>query len=221
MKRQSKKNSLKYITRRLFQTQMVLMLTLAIFLGGAGILLNIYHENQKRDQNLINIAEAIAQSPLIQEETAVLEEYLDSLKESLQDIDVISIINLDGTRRYHSTHNLIGSVYDGTMPHFPADVQSYTANDEGPSGTQRRAYAAIYDQNGNYHGFVIAVMLMSNIREQTTQTMLVFLLITFAAVVMEILISWEMSARIKRVFWAMNRMCLRQCTRSGITSWNR
>ena len=64
MKRQSKKNSLKYITRRLFRTQMVLMLTLAIFLGGAGILLNIYHENQKRDQNLINIAEAIAQSPL-------------------------------------------------------------------------------------------------------------------------------------------------------------
>ena len=198
MKRQSKKNSLKYITRRLFRTQMVLILTLAIFLGGAGILLNIYHENQKRDQNLINIAEAIAQSPLIQEETAVLEEYLDSLKESLQDIDVISIINLDGTRRYHSTHNLIGSVYDGTIPHFPADVQSYTANDEGPSGTQRRAYAAIYDQNGNYHGFVIAVMLMSNIREQTTQTMLVFLLITFAAVVMEILISWEMSARIKK-----------------------
>ena len=47
MKRQSKKNSLKYITRRLFRTQMVLMLTLAIFLGGAGILLNIYHENQK------------------------------------------------------------------------------------------------------------------------------------------------------------------------------
>lgn len=73
MKRQSKKNSLKYITRRLFRTQMVLMLTLAIFLGGAGILLNIYHENQKRDQNLINIAEAIAQSPLIQEETAVLD----------------------------------------------------------------------------------------------------------------------------------------------------
>ena len=135
MKREKKNNSLKYITRRLFRTQMVLILTLAIFLGGAGTLLNIYHENQKRDQNLINIGEAIAQSPLIQQEdTAVLEEYLDSLKDSLQDIDVISIINLDGTRRYHSTHNLIGSVYDGTMPHFPADVQSYTANDEGQIG---------------------------------------------------------------------------------------
>lgn len=199
MKKEKSRNSLKSITKRLFRTQMVLILTLAIFLGSAGIFLNIYFEHQKRDQNLINIAEAIAQSPItLQGGDPVLEEYLDSLKESLQDIDVISVVNADSTRRYHSNHNLIGSVYDGTKPEFSGNNKSYTANDKGPSGTQRRAYAAIYDHDGNYQGFVIAVMLMSNIREQTWQTILVFLLITLAAVFVEILISVELSAKIKK-----------------------
>ena len=199
MKKENQRNSLKNITKRMFRTQMVLILTLAIFLGAAGIFLNIYFEQQKRDHNLINIAEAIAQSPItLQGGDPVLEEYLDSLKESLQDIDVISVVNADSTRRYHSNHDLIGSVYDGTKPDFSNNNKSYTANDKGPSGTQRRAYAAIYDGEGNYQGFVIAVMLMSNIREQTLQTMLVFLLITLAAIFIEIMISVEMSAKIKK-----------------------
>lgn len=144
MKKGNQRNTLKNIQRRLFLTQMILILTLAIFLGSAGILLNIYFENQKRDQNLQNVAEAIAQSPLaVQSDEAVLGEYLDTLKESLGDIDVISVVNTDNTRRYHSDHLLIGSVYDGTQPQFDANKQCYTASDEGPSGTQRRAYAAI------------------------------------------------------------------------------
>ena len=199
MKKKNQRNSLKNITKRMFRTQMVLILTLAIFLGAAGIFLNIYFEQQKRDHNLINIAEAIAQSPItLQGGDPVLEEYLDSLKESLQDIDVISVVNADSIRRYHYNHDLIGSVYDGTKPEFSNSNKSYTANDRGPSGTQRRAYAAIYDGEGNYQGFVIAVMLMSNIREQTLQTMLVFLLITLAAIFIEIMISVEMSAKIKK-----------------------
>ena len=199
MQKKNQRNSLKNITKRLFRMQMVLILTLAVFLGGAGILLNIYFEQQKRDQNLINIAEAIARSPItLQREDMVLEEYLDSLKDSLRDIDVISVVNADNTRRYHSNHSLIGSVYDGTNPSFSPESPSYTANDKGPSGTQRRAYAAIYDQSGDYQGFVIAVMLMSSIREQTLQTMFVFLLITMAAVFMEVMISMELSAKIKK-----------------------
>ena len=121
MKKQPRRNTLKNIQKRLFRTQMILILTLAVFLGGAGILLNIYFENQKRDQNLQNVAEAIAQSPLaVQSDPEVFREYLDSLKESLGDIDVLSVINTDNTRRYHSDHGLIGSVYDGTQPSFSA-----------------------------------------------------------------------------------------------------
>lgn len=37
MKKENQRNSLKNITKRMFRTQMVLILTLAIFLGAAGI----------------------------------------------------------------------------------------------------------------------------------------------------------------------------------------
>ena len=44
MKKENRRNTLKNIQKRLFRTQMILILTLAVFLGSAGILLNIYFE---------------------------------------------------------------------------------------------------------------------------------------------------------------------------------
>lgn len=216
MKKTQSHNTLKHIQQRLFRTQLILIVTLAIFLGVAGILINFYFEMQKRDQNLQNVAETIAHSPILADsDQEVIYKYLDSLKDSLSDIDVISVVGADNIRLYHSNHKLIGSVYDGTLPQFQADVKEYyAASDVGPSGTQRRAYAAIYDKNGAYAGFVIAVMLMENIREQTIQTLFIFLLITLVAVFTELMISAELSRNIKEslmgyepdVFTAMYRI---------------
>ena len=55
-----KGNTLNNIQQNIFRTQLILIVTLALFLGVAGILLNICFETQKRDRNLENVAEAIA-----------------------------------------------------------------------------------------------------------------------------------------------------------------
>lgn len=194
--------TLNKIQQKIFRTQLILILTLAIFLGGIGILLNLYFETQKRDQNLQNVAETIANSPILLEEqtnSAVLMEYLDSLKVSLEDIDVISIIRNDKVRIYHSNHELMGTVYDGTIPEFEQGFKEYYAtSDIGPSGTQRRAYAAIFDEEGNYVGFVIIAMLMRDIYRESMQTAIMFILITAAAILVELLISAELSRTIKK-----------------------
>ena len=212
------KITLKGIQQSFFRVQMVLIISLALFLGIAGTLINIHFERQKRDQNLQNVAEAIAQSPILLEQepdSLVLNEYLDSLKDTLDNIDVISVVDSNLVRLYHSNHELIGTVYDGTVPRFDGEDEGYyAANDHGPSGTQRRAYAAIYDEDGNYIGFVMAIMLMQNIHKETWQAALIFVLITIAAILMELLISTEMSSKIKRslmgyepdVFSAMYRI---------------
>ena len=204
-----KKNrtTLKNIQQNFFRTQMILIITLALFLGVAGTLINIHFETEKRDQNLQNIAQAIATSPLLtsvhnkdnsENDSVMLMEYLDSLRASLDDIDVISVVNSDDTRLYHSNHKLIGTVYDGTLPTFNQNLKEYyIADDSGPSGIQRRAYAAIYNEDGEYVGFVMAIMLMENIREETLQTLFIFVLITIAAILMELMISTELSGRIK------------------------
>ena len=181
-------------------------------------MINIHFERQQRDQNLRNVAEAIAQSPILTEQqtdTAILAEYLDSLRDTLENNDVISVVGSDHVRLYHSNHELINSTYDGTIPRFDDDSEGYYAtNDSGPSGTQRRAYAAIYDEEGNYIGFVMAIMLMQNIYKETWQTALIFILITIVAILMELLISTELSSTIKKslmgyepdVFSAMYRI---------------
>lgn len=224
-KRNNQKNekaTLGNIQKMSFRFQIILIVTLALFLGFAGSFINVQFETERRDQNLQNVAEAIAKSPLVveaeysnMESYPLLKEYLDSLCDTLKDIDVISVVTKESTRLYHSNEELIGTVYDGTIPDFKEKSRDYyTTTDNGPSGTQRRAYAAIYDEEGNYAGFVIAIMLMKNIKNETIQIILTFILITIIAILIELFISAELSDKIKKsllgyepdVFTSMFRM---------------
>ena len=224
-KRNNQKNekaTLGNIQKMSFRFQLILIVTLALFLGFAGSFINVQFETERRDQNLQNVAEAIAKSPLVVETEysnmdsyPLLKEYLDSLCDTLKDIDVISVVTKESTRLYHSNEELIGTVYDGTIPDFKEKTRDYyTTTDNGPSGTQRRAYAAIYDEEGNYVGFVMAIMLMKNIKNETIQIILTFILITIIAILIELFISAELSDKIKKsllgyepdVFTSMFRM---------------
>ena len=195
-------NSIHQIQRKIFTTQLILIILLAVVLGITGIVTNVHFETQKRDRNLQNISQTLAASPLLDditngENSEYLTEYFDSLQKSLGDIDVISIVSAENVRLYHSNHALIGTVYDGTIPTFE-DTDFYTEDNSGPSGKQRRAYAAIYDEDGNYVGFVISVMLQESIKKETLPTVLIFTLITVVAVLMEVIISAELSENIKK-----------------------
>lgn len=224
-KRNNQKNekaTLGNIQKMSFRFQIILIVTLALFLGVSGSIINVQFETERRDQNLQNVAEAIAKSPLLVEteysdtiSSSILKEYLDSLRDTLEDIDVISVVTTTKKRLYHSNEELIGTVYDGTIPDFKEKSKDYyTTTDNGPSGTQRRAYAAIYDEEGNYVGFVIAIMLMKNIKNETIQIILTFILITIIAILIELFISAELSDKIKKsllgyepdVFTSMFRM---------------
>ena len=211
--------SLSGIQKLFFRTQLILIISLALILGIAGTLINIHFETEKRDQNLQNVAEAIANSPMMtgkrSEEESVIIEYLDALKDTLDDIDVISVVNKDGVRMYHSNHTLIGTKYDGNMPDFKSNTDGYYAVDEtGPSGSQRRAYAAVYDEDGEYVGVVMAIMLTKNIKAETVQMLFIFLLITVVAILIELIIAGELSGKVKKslmgyepdVFTAMYKM---------------
>ena len=192
-----------------FQTQLILIISLAIILGVAGTLININFETEKRDRNLQNVAEAIARSPILVEtgwngieNQERFGEYLDTLKETLDDIDVISVVDKEGVRRYHSNHALIGTQYDGNLSDFEHQTDAYYAvNENGPSGSQRRAYAAIYDENGEYIGVVMAIMLMKNIQSETAQMLFSFGIITVVAVLIEVILAGELSSKVKK--WLM------------------
>jgi sensor histidine kinase regulating citrate/malate metabolism len=198
--------SLNGIQKLFFRTQLILIISLALILGIAGTLINIHFETEKRDQNLQNVAEAIAQSPILTgkgfmdiDDKEIFSEYLDTLKDTLDDIDVISVVNKDGVRTYHSNHALIGTKYDGNMPDFESNTDGYYVVDEsGPSGSQRRAYAVVYNDDGEYVGVIMAIMLMKNIKTETAQMLFIFLLITIIAILIELIIAGELSKKVKK-----------------------
>lgn len=214
--------SLKYIQKIFFRIQLVLIISLAAILGIAGTLINLHYENEKRDRNLQNVAEAIASSPILTEydlndisRSEDFANYLDTLRDTLDDIDVISIVTKENLRIYHSNHSLIGTMYDGTRPEFDSEHERYyTVDETGPSGSQRRAYAAIYDKDGTYTGVVMAIMLMKNIKLETFQMFFLFFMITLVAILIELIVAGELSGIIKQslmgyepdVFTAMYRM---------------
>ena len=204
MKGRKKGTKIGNIQRKLFWLQFVLILTMAILLCLSGTAINIRVEQEKRDKNLKNIAETIALSPLLTENELnetnrlILKEYIDSLQDALADIDVISVVGKDNIRIYHSNSSLIGLPFDGTMPDFQNGEGYYVANEKGVSGAQRRAYAAVYDKNGEYMGFVMAIMLMRNIRQEIVQILWAFIPITLAVIVVELLLSMRFSFMIKK-----------------------
>ena len=198
---------MKTIRRKFFWTQMIIIVTLSLLLGVAGTVMNLYSEMNKRDQNLQNAAEAVSYSMNLtgselnrEDISPETSDYLDTFKNVMDDIDVISVVNSEGVRVYHSNHSLIGTAYEGSWPYFGEKNgnQYYAVNETGPSGPQRRAYAAVYTQEGQYAGFVMAIMLMDHIYTEIYRTVMLYIGVTFAAVVVELLIMAWLFSRLNR-----------------------
>ena len=204
---QKSSNSLSRIQRKISATQIILVVSLTIILAIIGIVTNIKFEKDKTDRNLQNISETIATSPSfmendIQNGTAQdqvnLMRYLDSLKKSLYDVDVISIVNKNNQRFYHTNHSLIGTQYDGEQPDFsPVEKNVYIVNTNGPSGAQRRAYSALYSEPGEYLGFIMVIILTEHVNENITQTITTYAILAVVAIVIELFITSRISKSIK------------------------
>ena len=201
------KSSLTKIQRKISTTQIILIVSLSLILAVVGIIINIRFQRERIDKNLQNIAETIATSPILKDnnfqngtanEQESLMDYLDSLKKSISDIDVISIVNSNNTRFYHTNHTLIGTIYDGETPNFSSNKTFYIVNTNGPSGAQRRAYSALYGSDGQYLGFIMVIILTEHVNASFTPILITYSIITFIVIFVEILISSYLSKNIKQ-----------------------
>ncbi len=183
-----------------FAVQLIMVISLALILGIFGIYFSIHDGSAQRDTNLKNAAESAAHVGQILKDAGMspeeMTEELDDLKGSMEEIDVISIVGTDNIRLYHSNHELIGTVYDGTMPDFENNGTCYVVNEDGPSGPQRRAYAVIDGEDGEASGFVMTLMLMSSIKERNLKVLLIFLGMIVLAIAAEFLISMKISKKV-------------------------
>ena len=202
-----KKNlgNLNSIRKAIQRTQLILIISITIFLSIGGFFINLNINNKTLNQNLQNTAELITRLYSFSRDFSQedLCDYMDKVVQNLSDVDIISIIGLDSTRKYHTHHNLINTKYHGTIPDFKNHQNNYyTESNIGPSGPQLRTYAAVYDSQGDYSGFIMIIRLKTSISAITTHILILFLIVTLSAIIIEIAISGFFSCKIKKEFLA-------------------
>ncbi len=200
-----KKGSLNTIRKEIQRTQLLLIVVITIFLSVGGAYININANAQAMDQNLMNTADLISRiyaftKGLPQDE---FRDYFNSICRELPDVDVISIVDSYNNRIYHTNNALIGTEYDGAMPELDLAARNgqksfHVVDETGPSGPQRRTYSAIFDEGGSYCGFIMTIILKTSIHSVMIKTILLFIAVTIAAILIEILISGTFSRRIKQ-----------------------
>lgn len=201
-----KKNNtgkLNSIRKEIQYVQLILIISVTILLSFGGAVINLSYNNKTINQNLQNTAELITRLYSFVKDYSQSElcAYMDSVVQDLSDVDVISIVDLNRNRVYHTHHDLINSEYYGTIPDFSSYEKGYyTESNIGPSGPQLRTYSAVYDSDGNYEGFIMTIRLKTSISVITTRILILFLIVTVAAILIEVAISGVLSKKIKKEF---------------------
>lgn len=197
-----KKGNLGQLRKDITRTQIVFIISVTIFLSFGGLMINLKSINKDFNQTLQNTSELITRlysftRKMPQEELTV---YMDSVTSSISNVDIFSIVDKNDRRIYHTNHNLINTQYDGNHPDFFNLSTYYIEDSNGPSGPQRRTYSAIYDEDGNYLGFIMTIALKTSMGNVTRQTILFFAFVTLMAILVELLVCATISKKIKKEF---------------------
>ena len=197
----AKNTSLNSIRKELQKSHLILIMLITIFLSVGVALISINVHNRTVDQNLLNTSNLILRLYGFTHQLSSIElsQYFNSICTEIPEVDVISIVDKNNIRLYHTNNNLIGTFYDGNIPDFSKiDKKIQIQNENGVSGLQRRTYCAIYNQNGEYCGFIMTIILKTSIRSITFRTALLFFFVTLVAILIEIIISNTFSKRINQ-----------------------
>lgn len=198
-----KKESLNSVRKSIQTVNLILIFVAAVLFCVGGAFININSNEKSFDKSLIETSELINRIYYFVKNYPQNElcDYMDSVGNSLADVDVISIVDKNFNRIYHTNHQLINTKYDGTNPDFSEYKEGfYTENNIGPSGPQRRTYSAFYDENGKYSGFIMTIRLKTSIMTVTIHTIELFIVVTIIITLLEIIISGALFRKIKQSF---------------------
>lgn len=203
MKTTFSRKSLNALRKEIQRNQLALIFAITILLTAGGIVINVSSNDKAFNQSLQDTSELVTRlyrfEKNMDRESFIA--YMDSIVEDLPDIDVISIVDKYNKRIYHTHHELIDTQFDGSHPDFALMSSDFlTENSNGPSGPQRRTYSAIYDEQGEYEGFIMIIKLRTSMRVVTIRTVLLFVFVTLAAILIELAISVTLSKKIKKQF---------------------
>lgn len=149
-------------------SSILLLLTMGIMLY-----VDITRQLNALDQTIRNTAAYIAQLDGVQDmlergyPDPEVSRQLDGLSENVEDLNVIVIYNTSGLRFYHTDRQQSGETFvAGEEVPILAGSEPYITTGYGTHGTQRRAFHAVENDQGEIIGFVMTSIFTSDIWEQ-------------------------------------------------------
>lgn len=182
----------------------LVLATIILSLGGA-LFLAIHMEQDRLDSNLMNSARVIARIPAVAHalELEVGQadlSFLDQSVAEVRDIDVIVVADTHSIQYYYSPdRSYVGEPYSGAdQNRILQGEAAYTSNDTGLSGAERCAYAEVRNSGGELLGFVMVGIDLRSVSSIIQRTVFSFLAIGGAALLLGILLSIQLSNKIKQ-----------------------
>ncbi|MDR1083486.1 MAG: sensor histidine kinase [Deltaproteobacteria bacterium] len=153
------------------------MLCLDIFVATTMLILSVglaarYSINMLErglNANLFNVAQLLATNDEVKRSlashrlTPSLEKYLDTAIANQNNIDVITLADMDSVRLYHPDKEQIGGKFVGGDEARVLKGENYHSKAVGTLGFQSRYLYPVFDESGRQVGFVHVSMLMSNV----------------------------------------------------------
>lgn len=109
---------------------------------------------------------------------------LDGLSQNMEDLNVIVVYNTSGLRFYHTDRKQSGETFvEGEEAAILAGSEPYITTGYGTYGTQRRAFHAVENEQGEIIGFVMTSIFTSDIWAQN-QVIVVYALAVLGVVLL-------------------------------------
>jgi sensor histidine kinase regulating citrate/malate metabolism len=122
-------------------------------------------------QNIMNLAQAVSKNKTVIEgllnmESKYVQEYTQEILVNTENVQFITVANLDSIRLSHPNPENIGGIFSGNdEDRIVKTGESYYTESLGTLGVSLRAFAPVYDYDKNLIGFVSAGTLSKNIDE--------------------------------------------------------
>ena len=184
------------LERQLFVSFLTLSACLLFLSLSITLSFNLTRQRQEIDKSISSVAAYIASMDQVTHmlelgyPTSESRHALDSVYNSFSDLNVIDIYNTDGLRFYHTDRQKSGeSLLDGEEQPILNGSEPYITTGIGTYGTQRRAFHAIKNKNGDIIGFVMASVFTTYISDQAHALFPAYLMILGLMLLAGVLIS--------------------------------
>lgn len=182
----------------------IVLITVLLALGGT-LWFTLRLEYINLDNNLMNSAAVIAQSPDVTDYLAGkgdkerVTSYLNNAIARVRDIDMIVLADRAGVVQYSPDSAYLGQLYPSSDGRAVLEgTESELSTGTGISGIERTAFAAVRSSDGTILGFAAVGIRMRSVHKLVMFTVLCFALLATTAIILSSLLARHISKGIKR-----------------------